>query len=174
MKNKISKERINKLVRASVLNEKEVLKEIQKEEKRTVAKITDQDIYNNLESWYKASTRTNRKDGKNWYKDAQTFCKDISKKYKVDPYIVASVVSALSPNNKWERNKIDAEALIGCYTSGKFTEKEIMKDVARIEAEGEGFWFISLFGERKFIEGTIQTVDLMDTHSVLITKGNSN
>ena len=129
MKNKISKERINKLVRASGLNEKEVLKEIQNEEKRTVAKITDQDIYNNLESWYKASTRTNRKDGKNWYKDAQTFCKDTSKKYKIDSYIVASVVSALSPNNKWKRNKIDAEALIGCYTSGKFTEKEIMKDV---------------------------------------------
>ena len=53
-------------------------------------------------------------------------------------------------------------------------QKEIMKDVARIEAEGEGFWFINLFGERKFIEGTIQTVDLMDSHFVLITKGNSN
>ncbi len=60
------------------------------------------------------------------------------------------------------------------YMNSGNKQKEIMKDVARIEAEGEGFWFISLFGERKFIEGTIQTVDLMDTHSVLITKGNSN
>jgi predicted RNA-binding protein len=52
-------------------------------------------------------------------------------------------------------------------------QKEIMKDVARIEAEGQGFWFINLFGERKFVEGTIQTVDLMDSHSVMLTKGNS-
>lgn len=117
MKDKINKERINKLVRASGLTEKEVLKEIKKEEKRTVAKITDQDIYNNLEAWYKASTRSNRKDGKNWYKDAQTFCKDTSKKYKIDSYIVASVVSALSPNNKWERNKFDALQVIKAHLS---------------------------------------------------------
>ena len=53
-------------------------------------------------------------------------------------------------------------------------EKEIMKDVARIEAEGKGFWFINMFGERKFIEGTIQTVDLMDEHFVMFRKGKSN
>ncbi len=60
------------------------------------------------------------------------------------------------------------------YMDSGNEQKEIMKDVARIEAEGEGFWFINLFGERKFIEGTIQTVDLMDSHFVVITKGNSN
>jgi len=54
------------------------------------------------------------------------------------------------------------------------TEKEeIMKDVARIEAEDQGFWFINLFGERKFVKGTIQTVDLMDSHFVILTKVNS-
>ena len=53
-------------------------------------------------------------------------------------------------------------------------QKEIMQDVARIEAEGQGFWFINLFGERKFVEGHIQTVDLMDEHFIVITKGNSN
>jgi len=60
------------------------------------------------------------------------------------------------------------------YMDSGNEQKEIMKDVARIEAEGEGFWFINLFGERKFIEGTIQTVDLMDSHFAVITKGNSN
>ena len=47
-------------------------------------------------------------------------------------------------------------------------QKEIMKDVARIEAEGQGFWFIDLFGEKKFVEGRIETVDLMDGHFVLV------
>jgi len=60
------------------------------------------------------------------------------------------------------------------YMSSGNEKEEIMKDVARIEAEGQGFWFINLFGERKFVEGTIQTVDLMDSHSVMLTKGNSN
>jgi predicted RNA-binding protein len=46
--------------------------------------------------------------------------------------------------------------------------KEIMKDVARIEAEGRGFWFINLFGERTFVEGTIRDINLMDGHFVML------
>ncbi len=60
------------------------------------------------------------------------------------------------------------------YMDSGNEQKEIMKDVASIEAEGQGFWFINLFGERKFIEGTIQTVDLMDKHFVMLRKGKSN
>jgi len=44
-------------------------------------------------------------------------------------------------------------------------QKEIMKDVARIEAEDQGFWFI---------EASIQTVDLMDGHFVMLKKEKSN
>jgi len=57
------------------------------------------------------------------------------------------------------------------YMNSGNEEKEIMKDVARIEAEGEGFWLINLFGERKFIEGSIQTVNLMDGNFVMLRKG---
>jgi len=60
------------------------------------------------------------------------------------------------------------------YMNSGNDQKEIMKDVARIEAEGQGFWFVNLFGERTFIEGSIQTVDLMDGHFVMLTKGKSN
>ena len=60
------------------------------------------------------------------------------------------------------------------YMDSGNEQKEIMKDVAHIEAEGQGFWFINLFGEKKFIEGTIQTVDLMDKHFVMLRKGKSN
>ena len=60
------------------------------------------------------------------------------------------------------------------YMDSGNEQKEIIKDVARIEAEGRGFWFINLFGERKFIEGTIQTVDLMDKHFVILRKGKLN
>ena len=60
------------------------------------------------------------------------------------------------------------------YMDSGNEQKEIMKDVASIEAEGQGFWFINLFGEKKFIEGTIQTVDLMDKHFVMLRKEKSD
>ena len=46
-------------------------------------------------------------------------------------------------------------------------EQEIMRDVARIEAEGNGFWLVTLFGAKKFIEGTVQSIDLYDDHFVM-------
>ena len=60
------------------------------------------------------------------------------------------------------------------YMNSGNEEKEIMKDVARIEAEGKGFLLINLFGEREFIEGSIQTVDLMDEHFIMLRKGKPN
>jgi len=60
------------------------------------------------------------------------------------------------------------------YMNSGNKQKKIMKDVARVEAEGQGFWFINLFGERKFIEGSIQTVDLMDGLLMILEKDTSN
>ena len=56
------------------------------------------------------------------------------------------------------------------YMNSGNEQKEIMKDIARIEAEGQGFWLINLFGEKKFVEGSIQSADLLDGHFVLISK----
>jgi predicted RNA-binding protein len=47
---------------------------------------------------------------------------------------------------------------------------EIMKEVARIEAEGQGFWLINLFGERTFIQGRIQSIDLTGGHFIILRK----
>ena len=60
------------------------------------------------------------------------------------------------------------------YMSSGNKQNQIMKDVARIEAEGQGFWFINLFGEKRFIEGDIQTIDLLDGQFVMIEKDKSN
>ena len=53
------------------------------------------------------------------------------------------------------------------YMNSGNEQKEIMKYIARIEGEGQGYWFINLFGKKKFIEGHIQTVDLLDGHLVM-------
>lgn len=60
------------------------------------------------------------------------------------------------------------------YMNSRDEQNKIMKDVARIEAEGKGFWFINLFGEKRFIEGDIQTIDLIDGHFVMLEKDKSN
>ena len=56
------------------------------------------------------------------------------------------------------------------YMNSGSDRTEIMKDVARLEAEGQGFWLVGLLGEKKFIEGCIQTVDLIDDHFILLEK----
>jgi len=58
------------------------------------------------------------------------------------------------------------------YVNSGKEQKEVLKDVAKIEAEGLGFWMIDLFGKRTFIEGTIQTINLMDGHFIMIENHN--
>lgn len=86
--------------------------------KRTVTKTTDRVIYNNLKTYLEEATSQEWADGKEWYKEAQIFCKMSALWYGVDAYKVAAVVSALSPNNKWERNKTDAQAVIIAHQNG--------------------------------------------------------
>ena len=95
--------------------------------KKKLSEISNRSIKLNLMKWIESANDEQVKNGKNWYNDAKEFCESIAKKYKLDSYTVATVISCLSPNNKWERNKIDAEATIGSFTSGKFTKAEFME-----------------------------------------------
>jgi predicted RNA-binding protein len=54
------------------------------------------------------------------------------------------------------------------YVRSGNVQKEIMKDVARIEAEAQGFRLIDLFGKKVFVEGTIKIIDLLDGHFVVL------
>ena len=85
--------------------------------KRSVVSVGDLYIVNRLRKWLEQGIEDYLVflQGKEWYKEAQEFVKYISDKYAVDAYVVACVVAILSPNNKWERNKIDAEALIKAF-----------------------------------------------------------
>ncbi len=53
------------------------------------------------------------------------------------------------------------------YVNSGSEQKEIMKDVARMEPEGKGYWMIDLLGEKKFIEGIIETINLMDGYVIV-------
>jgi hypothetical protein len=86
--------------------------------KRSVVDRTERVIKNCLMDWFNACPELHDQ-GLEWYKEAYEFTHRIAKKYGIDAYTVAVVLSFLSPNNKWERNKIDCEEVIIAYLLGK-------------------------------------------------------
>lgn len=56
------------------------------------------------------------------------------------------------------------------YIDSDTGREEVMRDVAEMEAEGEGFFLVNLMGEKKFIKGTIKRVDFVDEHTVEMEK----
>ena len=87
--------------------------------KPTVTKTTDRIIKGNLKRWYNLANEESIKSGLEWYKEAQEFSQYLSNSYRIDTYTAATVISCLSPNNKWDRNKYDAEQVIKAFQAGK-------------------------------------------------------
>lgn len=101
-------------------------------------------IESNLEYFYNIS---DKKTGLNWYKDANSFCIQLSKKYNIEIYKIASVLSALSPRNKWAQNKKDTIKVVEAFKNGinpeqikvctfhknKFKAFNILKDSNKIK-----------------------------------------
>ena len=56
--------------------------------------------------------------GCDWYPSALAIAGRIACKYGLRTEVVAGVIASLSPNNKWERNIVDAENIIKCWASG--------------------------------------------------------
>ena len=56
--------------------------------------------------------------GCDWYASAFKIASRMAHKYGVSVNKAAGVIAALSPNNRWERNIIDAEAMLKCYAAG--------------------------------------------------------
>lgn len=72
-------------------------------------------IENNLHSILNDANKETYINGLNWYKNENSWCKNVAKKYNLDPYIVAAVFSALSPRNKLDKNKLDTITVIEAY-----------------------------------------------------------
>ena len=54
------------------------------------------------------------------------------------------------------------------YINSGGQKKEVMRDVAQIEAKKNGYVLIGLFGEKEFIKGKVKSVDFLDGHSVIL------
>ena len=72
----------------------------------------------NIIATYKLATPSEIKEGIAWYLNATTDCKNIGIKYDLPIHIVIGVLSALSPNNKWSRNLLNANDLCKTFING--------------------------------------------------------
>lgn len=76
-----------------------------------------------LESYIQTADIETIDAGMQWYSSAYEQCRLLASKYSTSPVLVASIVAALSPRNKWARNLIDAENVI----SHKFCNTPLKK-----------------------------------------------
>ena len=72
----------------------------------------------NILAMYMQATPVDTQEGTVWYNNAHQICSALSDKYKLPLSTVVGVVSALSPNNKWDRNIFDAENIIHACCMG--------------------------------------------------------
>jgi predicted RNA-binding protein len=54
------------------------------------------------------------------------------------------------------------------YVNLEESQKEVMKDVAQVKAHERGYWLIDLFGEKTFVEGTLDSIDLVEGNLVIL------
>ncbi len=86
--------------------------------KKQITLIDHERMVHNVMACYRAADSVQVAEGLLWYSDAQKAAHDIAAKYGIAVYIVVAVISALSPNNKWSRNVINADMLIGAFLRG--------------------------------------------------------
>jgi hypothetical protein len=84
-------------------------------------KLTDAQLLKvskNLDKYFNLSTDEQIADGLLWYKEANSFCIETAKKFGTTSCLVASIVSALSPRNKWRTNLKDTLSVLDAVSKG--------------------------------------------------------
>ena len=75
---------------------------------------------------YHLANDPERSAGRGWYSQAHQAALDLSGQFACDVITSAGVIAALSPNNKWERNLKDAQALLDTFkTHGAYAASKV-------------------------------------------------
>ena len=81
----------------------------------------------NILAVYDLATTGERREGMEWYNRANRVAADIASEHGISLETAAGVIAALSPNNRWERNVVDAENVIRAFSIGGAEEAENVK-----------------------------------------------
>lgn len=75
-------------------------------------------VRKNLIYWYEQASLEEHANGLDWYQRANEFCEARAEHFGVSPEVVAGVVSALSPRNKWGKNIEDTTRVLMAHRDG--------------------------------------------------------
>jgi len=78
----------------------------------------------NVLAVYDLATSGERVEGMEWYNRANRVAATIAAEHGISLETAAGVIAALSPNNRWERNIVDAENVIRAFSIGGAEEAE--------------------------------------------------
>ena len=76
------------------------------------------EVNSNLDNYFALATDRDIDNGIAWYKQAHYICKDLAKQYNTKLETVASIISALSPRNRWPQNIKDTKTVLDAIHSG--------------------------------------------------------
>ena len=80
--------------------------------------LTIRQQVNRINKYMAKASASEIKQGLNWYSEAHSLCVELSERYAVSLLQVAQVISVLSPQKKWETNKLEVVALFNEVFNG--------------------------------------------------------
>ena len=89
----------------------------------TISKQTYKVTVGNIERIFKLATTESIAKFSTWYSNAQKFTETVASQLNandVSRFKVSGVISAISPRNEWNKNKLDAENLCKEFVSNKY------------------------------------------------------
>ena len=106
-------------------------------------------IYN-IVSVYRDADETQHAEGLVWYEQAKRGAYHIALKHDVPVYIAVAVIAALSPNNKWARNLVNADALIGAFVNGDGIDSVKVSTYHKMKAKAwDILWALPSYNDAK-------------------------
>lgn len=83
--------------------------------------------YGNILAIFFAATEAERSQGASWYQQARESTDAIAARHGLSSRVVAGIIAALSPNNRWHRNLADADAICRAYMLGSVDDAAAVK-----------------------------------------------
>lgn len=83
--------------------------------------------YGNILAVFFKATDLETINGADWYHAANHAAQITAARYNVTLDTAAGVIAALSPNNRWERNLVDADSMIRAYSMGGHDAADLAK-----------------------------------------------
>ena len=100
--------------------------------------VDHEKMIHNIVTVLRDSDETQHAEGLVWYEQAKREAYHIAIKHDVPVYIAVAVIAALSPNNKWARNIVNADALIGAFIRGDGIDSVKVSTYHKMKAKAWG------------------------------------